>query len=111
MAKHAHKLILLNKKTWRCMIEGCNFFVHLGLTHVLIGKQAVCWKCEEAFQVAQWSLKDEKPICDDCRTLGIAQWLEEKERQPKKDQIEVIEPDDTHSPDCTVYETGECNCK
>jgi hypothetical protein len=35
MAKHPHRVILLNKKTWRCTLEGCNFFVHVGLAHVL----------------------------------------------------------------------------
>jgi len=119
MAKHPHKLILLNDKTWRCMRDGCNFFVHRGLEHVLIGKQAMCWNCEDSFQVAQWSLKDPKPICDDCRTIravGVTSkkmesMIERDLINGKKDQIEVIEPDDTHSPDCTVWEGGECTCK
>jgi len=69
MAKHAHLLLLVNKKTWKCAFEGCAFFVHLGLAHILIGKQAVCWKCDEKFTVTEDSLKVEKPICDDCRTM------------------------------------------
>lgn len=28
-----------------------------------------------------------------------------------KDEVEVIEPDEEHAPDCSVYETGECDCK
>jgi hypothetical protein len=81
MAKHAHKLILLNHKTWKCLLPGCNFFVHLGLAHVLIGKQSICWNCEEPFQLAEWSLKEDKPRCDECRGISsdaIAQLLKDK---------------------------------
>lgn len=67
MAKHPHKFILINNRTWKCALEGCTFFVHLGLAHVLVGKHAVCWNCEETFVVDELSLKDGKPKCIDCR--------------------------------------------
>lgn len=73
MAKHPHKLLLVGKKTWKCQIEGCAFFVHLGLAHILVNKRAVCWNCEEVFSVDEDSLKDEKPKCMDCRlALNLA---------------------------------------
>jgi hypothetical protein len=82
MAKHPHLLVLINKKTWKCALEGCGFFVHLGLAHVLIGKQAICWNCEERFVVSEESLKEEKPRCLECKTgIGddaIAKFLKEK---------------------------------
>ena len=68
MAKHPHKLILMSKKTWKCALTGCSFFVHLGLAHVLIGKAAICWDCESPFEVSETSLTEDKPRCNECRT-------------------------------------------
>jgi len=67
MAKHAHKLIKYQKKTWRCTLEGCSFFVHLGLEHVLIGKQAVCSECGDDFRIDENALKEDMPRCGFCR--------------------------------------------
>ena len=68
MAKHPHRLILLEKRTWRCTLDGCSFFVHLGLQHVLLGKRAVCWECDEIFTLTEQSLKSETPKCLECST-------------------------------------------
>lgn len=68
MAKHAHRIMLLNKKTWKCMLEGCNFFVHQGLAHLLLGKTGICWECGEQFMIDEYALKDEQPKCYDCRS-------------------------------------------
>lgn len=148
MAKHPHRLILLNKKTWRCTLEGCNFFVHLGLAHVLEGKNSICWSCGEQFTMTARALKDEMPKCDECTakrdgfdTDAMGDYIEAQlelakqgvksvgELDPAKrslieamkgvkfsaleqpDEIEVIEPDETHSSECGVYEGAECTCK
>jgi hypothetical protein len=68
MAKHPHKLILFEQRTWRCALPGCTFFVHVGLAHILPGKQAVCWGCGDNFKVDNDSLKEEQPRCFDCRS-------------------------------------------
>jgi hypothetical protein len=68
MPKHPHLLLFINKKTWKCMLEGCNFFVHDGLRHVLLSKSAMCWNCNGRFTITDQSLRDDKPICDECRT-------------------------------------------
>lgn len=73
MAKHPHKLLLINNKTWKCILEGCNFFVHIGLAHVLPGKQAICWNCDEQFMLDTIALRDDKPVCADCRTVTIVE--------------------------------------
>jgi hypothetical protein len=116
MAKHPHKLLLLNGKTWRCVRDGCAFFVHSGLAHILIGKQAICWDCEEQFALAQWSLKDDKPICNDCRSLragvqseALDDYIERKLTAAKTViKSEVVED---HSPDCDSWDGGECSCQ
>lgn len=128
MAKHPHKLMLIDNRTWRCMLEGCTFFVHLGLAHVIVGKRIVCWTCEETFLVEkELSTRESRPTCNMCRA-GIAiptpmeldAYIQERIRQNKKrkeeqeaepDEIEVIEDEGGHAPDCAVYDGGDCDCK
>src|SRR5262245_61969399 len=98
-------------RTWRCTLEGCAFFVHKGLAHLLPGKDARCWECGEIFKLDETALKDDMPKCSDCRTGvsadDISKMIElrEKEARRKKlesyvpkreepDQIEIIEPSD-----------------
>ena len=76
--KHPHRLMLEHKKTWRCTLPGCTFFVHLGLAHILPGKSGVCWNCGEIFTIDEVALRDDLPFCEDCRAnrageLTIAQ--------------------------------------
>lgn len=121
MAKHPHKLMLLNKKTWRCAIEGCSFFVHLGLAHVLIGKTGICWICGDQYTIDARALDDELPRCIMCRTDRISPMdldefieLQRKKKQstpapvePEKDEIEVIAE---HAADCESFNGGDCTC-
>jgi hypothetical protein len=131
--------MLMNKKTWRCTLEGCAFFVHLGLAHVLEGKSAVCWTCGEVFTVTAQALKDEMPNCDDCRhrksgemTLDEKTAFIEQQLILKKSGVKSVEelPEvkrktmqafglglfvptkkEEHAPDCDTYAGGECSCK
>ena len=67
MAKHAHRFLLQQKKTWRCTLPGCGYFIHLGLAHILPGKQATCWDCGQEFTLDEEALTDEMPKCSMCR--------------------------------------------
>lgn len=69
--KHAHKFLLIDGRTWKCMDPSCNWFVHYGLRNIIVGKKGVCWNCEEEFVVSEASMKDGKPKCDDCRLFAI----------------------------------------
>ena len=74
MAKHTHKLILMNKKTWRCALPGCSYFLHTGLEHLLPGKPIKCWGCGDDFNVTESALGDARngddmPKCANC-TMG-----------------------------------------
>jgi len=125
MAKHAHQLILLNKKTWRCKLEGCSFFVHLGLAHILENKIGVCNQCGEQFRIDAHSLKEDMPRCSECRTgitPEVAIDFEEhikrmnarnmlKEIFEEDNEIEEIEAEETHAADCMAPYGGECSCK
>jgi hypothetical protein len=87
MAKHPHLLLLINKKTWKCTLDGCGFFVHLGLAHVLVGKNAICWNCEGIFSLTESSLRDDKPICPECK-IGVSEDVLEKYIQSKLEGTE-----------------------
>jgi len=87
MAKHPHRLMLLNKKTWKCTIPGCVFFVHLGNAHLLLGRTAQCNSCDELFPIDEYALKDEAPVCTECRSGKSG-----------------------HSPSCGLYDGGDCTC-
>ena len=66
MAKHPHRLLLNHKKTWRCTLPGCKYFIHIGLAHILPGSSSVCWNCSGVFTLDERALSDDQPICDDC---------------------------------------------
>lgn len=114
MAKHPHLLELVNHKTWRCTLDGCSFFVHIGLEYVLPGKSARCWKCNDIFVLTKDALKDDKPICDDCRlvsrsdesvaVVNIDDYMADMKRKRQKSL------DEGHSPDCEAYIGGVCIC-
>lgn len=67
MAKHAHRLLLNQKKTWRCTLPGCRYFIHVGLAHILPGMQSICWQCGEEFTLSEEALEDEQPLCIECK--------------------------------------------
>lgn len=68
MAKHPHRLMLNQKKTWRCTLPGCKYFIHIGLAHILPGMQSICWECGEEFTLDDVALKDDQPTCNSCRS-------------------------------------------
>ena len=90
MAKHTHKFIRVkNSKTgarmWKCALEGCSWFVHEGLAHLIPGKLGICWKCEEPFLIDEFIMREDKPMCPECRPFTPRVQVEEP------DQVEVIE--------------------
>ena len=91
MAKHPHRFALIRKKTWKCTIPGCSYFVHAGLVHLLDGKIALCPDCDENYSVDERALRyaeshDGVVRCLECRGDG-------------------------HSADCGIYDGAECTCK
>ena len=120
--KHPHRLLLVDKKIWRCTLDGCTFFVHMGLVGVLPGKQTVCWECGDNFKLDVAALKEDMPRCSDCRMGVVAQqsieeYTEARIAQAKKRKSEfvvsesdVVESESAHSPDCDVYSGLDCSC-
>lgn len=136
MAKHPHRLILQQKRTWKCTIPGCSFFVHLGLAHVLIGKMGVCWECGQQYTIDEDALKHEMPKCSRCRS-GVESELERATREIERklalqrhgkiqnSEMSAVdrlrqnlaqndedkpESENVHEPECEVHVGGECDC-
>lgn len=87
MGKHPHKLIFQQKKTWRCTLPGCSFFVHQGLAHILVGKISICWECNEEFMTDEGALTEDMPRCAECRIGRVMEHVEEKTATIDKGEI------------------------
>ena len=81
--KHAHRFMRVPAKkttTWTC--ADCSWFVHDGLSHILLTKDAECWSCGDTFRLTEAALQEDKPRCDACRagatTDEITQMLKDK---------------------------------
>lgn len=126
MAKHAHRLMFVDKKMWRCTLPGCSFFVHQGLSYILPGKQAVCWECGETFTLDEYALRDDMPKCHECRSgqkheeFDIDKYMAEqlRKRQEERANIQPEEPEDElpnhsleHSGECASWLGLDCDCK
>lgn len=70
--KHIHKFLRVPAKktrTWTC--TDCSWFVHDGLSHVLLSKESICWGCGDIFKMTELALEEDKPRCDACR-IGVS---------------------------------------
>ena len=124
MAKHAHKIALIENKVWRCTLPNCSWFVYTGQQWIIENKHIECWKCGESFMAAKHSLRDEMPICDECRIplVGKKEEIDAEKfikhiasMNNQKDEIEINEPDDIptdHTPSCAAYfdPNDTCTC-
>jgi hypothetical protein len=50
-------------KIFRCGISGCGHFVYEPL---IIGRESVCWRCSEIFEIVRKTLRNKKFHCVDC---------------------------------------------
>jgi len=128
MAKHAHRVMLFSKKTWKCMLPGCSYFIHTGLEFTIIGRRIVCWECGEEFTATQEALDEARKNSDmpNCGcTSGrlssseIVDFEEHIRRMnarkiqevTEEDEVEVTEAEEEHAADCDIYAGGDCDCK
>jgi hypothetical protein len=85
MVRHIHKFrrVDLGKKDpyWvmQCSLPHCNYIVQMASklsVPALVGKVALCNKCNDPFELDRMALRKHKPICRDCIS------------SPNKDKIE-----------------------
>lgn len=64
--KHIHKLKRHNYKSgsavFFCALD-CTFKCNIPLA---LGKKTICWRCEQPFDMNEYSLRLAKPHCPDC---------------------------------------------
>jgi hypothetical protein len=69
--KHIHKFLRIQaKKTWTWTCTECSWFVHDGLSHVLLSKDAECWGCGDIFRMSAQAMSEDKPRCNACRGVS-----------------------------------------
>jgi hypothetical protein len=60
---------------FKCGLQGCTHFIYEPL---IIGRESVCWVCNEIFEVIRKSIRNKKLHCEDC-TRGKKSLLSKKE--------------------------------
>lgn len=137
---HTHKYYRRYDGLWACAgIDGCTHYMPKNMAPAPTGLNSICWgNCGKTFQLTPYAMENEKPMCDDCqegsdalsnaiedmmkkapKPTGLAAFgarviespVKTMEKFTEKDEIEVIPEDETHSPECDVFITGECTCK
>lgn len=135
---HTHQYFRRADRLWGCSgIDNCTHYMPKNMSPAPVGLFSRCWQCEKEFQLTPINMENDKPLCDACsdEQANIARWLATKDIKPvtglaafgakkpikrhesvkppveEKDEIEVIEEDETHAGDCEVYNGGECTCK
>ena len=70
MAKkqHVHKYYRLTNyvKLWACALEDCTHVMPKHLEEMMMGKKSICWECGSPFKLNSFSLKMDKPMCEQC---------------------------------------------
>jgi len=70
--KHTHKYMRqqLSKFNtgWRCVLDYCEHYLPRNVEDTIEGRMSVCWGCSEDFKLDSYALKDDRPMCIDCRT-------------------------------------------
>lgn len=66
--KHIHKYmktVLRHVFVWRC--ADCYHFMPHHLTHLIEGRESLCWGCGKIFRLDDDTMKDDMPTCIICR--------------------------------------------
>jgi len=66
--KHVHKFKRYTYKStgnavYFCALPDCNFKIG---TEFALGKMCICWRCNQPFQMTQYSLRLAQPHCSNC---------------------------------------------
>jgi hypothetical protein len=128
--RHTHKYFKLGAdRLWHCGDARCTHYMP-GNMPPPVWKESICWNCGKTFELTPDNMKFDNPTCDKCPPYmfipeveevdEISEWIERKEREARmkqlvkpieKDEIEVIEPDEEHAADCSVYSGEDCDCR
>lgn len=62
-----HRIQLDFGRVWACALSDCTHYMPKHMENLVEGKQSFCWNCNEIFILDSISMKDDKPICINCR--------------------------------------------
>jgi len=80
---HTHKFHKIQGKVvkaWRCADSECKYILHSGLEELLLGRASICWNCSESFPMDEINLKEDMPVCQNCRIKQEVPELAELEK-------------------------------
>lgn len=91
-----HKYYRINlgyADVYACALPTCTHYMPKHLEVTLLGKQAICWFCENKFILDERALRMEKPVCLQC-ALGESKSEDElpvsDELQAYLDKLKVV---------------------
>lgn len=127
--KHTHMYHKIQQKygagIWACALPNCTHYLPLNVSDMIYGRESLCTNCMDVMILDEERLKNNEPICMNCVLAKQGIFVESEEESPldklrkraqensrkqEKDEVEVIEPDEEHAPDCGIYDGGECDC-
>ena len=68
---HTHKYHLVQLKigkVWACALPKCSHYMPIHLEELVPGKESLCWDCNKPTILDPINMKDDRPICINCRT-------------------------------------------
>lgn len=64
-----HKVLVNTTKVWACGEPECYHFMPDNLKDLIPGRASKCWSCEDTFILDPINMKDDKPICINCKAI------------------------------------------
>jgi hypothetical protein len=72
---------------WRCMLPNCQHYL---FTETVIGKTAICWKCDDTFNIKKFHLERVRPVCSKCRGIVEKSTMTEQQEADITSGIEAV---------------------
>jgi len=71
--RHTHKYHHVDLdfgKVWACALPNCNHYMPLHMNNLVPGKNSICWGCGESFILDSINMKNDKPVCNECKSTS-----------------------------------------
>jgi hypothetical protein len=95
--KHIHKYHRITLKfgqIWACALPTCNHHMPNVYEETLPGKASLCWKCDGQFILTEDKMKDDQPLCNDCKPSlqSIGEILQNSKKAKILDFLDEVMP-------------------
>ena len=75
---HIHKyrrITVAGSEVYGCALPTCTHYMPKHMESLLLGKMSICWSCDEPFVLDSEALREEMPICLNCRSMEVPEML------------------------------------